>query len=273
MATQMNTATNLNSKYTFDRFVVGEGNRFAHSAAVAVAENPGEVYNPLLIYGNTGLGKTHLLHAVGHLVNKLHPELQILYMTCEQLTSNFMDAVNHKQTHIFRKQFQNVDVLMIDNIELIAGKAATLHDLYGIFAELYDQKKQIIMTSSKPPQDLAGADQLLCSHFDRGLAAEIRKLDHLTRIEILQQNAKEWHLEIPDEAIRKVAFVLNGDVRQLEGYLAKLEFNTNREHKSLTTQTCLHLAKESEIINPHASIDTRALLYKNAEFAKNQMTH
>ena len=244
MAAQNDTTTKMNSKYTFDRFVVGKGNRFAYSVAMNVAEAPGKVYNPLLIYGNPGLGKTYLLHAVGHLVKALHPELQILYVTCEQLTSEFVHAVNHKQAHIFRKQFQNVDVLMIDNIEIVAGRAATQQEFFNIFNELYNQEKQIIMTSSKPLQDLAGLDQLLCSRFDLGLAAEIQNLDIQIRIRILQQNAEELHLEIPNEAIQMVAAVLNGDVRQLEGYLAKLEIYYNLEHKPITTQMCLQLARE-----------------------------
>lgn len=244
MVIQMDATTKLNSKYTFDRFVVGRGNCFAHSAAMAVAEAPGEVYNPLLIYGNPGLGKTHLLHAVGHLLNKLHPELQILYMTCEQFASDCAHAVNQKQAHIFRKQFQDVDVVMIDNIEIVAGRTRTQQEFFNIFNELYNQEKQIILTSSKPLQDLDGLDQLLCSRFNRGMAAEIRNLDIQTRIGILQQNAEEWHLEIPSEAIQMVAAVLNGDVRQLEGYLAKLEIYYNLEHKPITTQMCLQLARK-----------------------------
>jgi len=236
----------LNPKYTFDRYVVGRGNRFAHAVSMAVAEAPGEVYNPLLLYGAPGLGKTHLLHAAGHLIHKTNPQLKIHYITCEQFINDYIRAINQKKTHIFRKQFQSVDVLMIENIEFLVGKMATQEEFFNIFNELYGKEKQIIITSSKPPQDLAGVDQLLCTRFDRGLAAAIRRSDHQTRIRFLQKNAEERNLEIPNEAIQLVAASLNGDFRQLEGYLSRLEIYVSMTHEPITPQMCLRIADDNK---------------------------
>jgi len=236
----------LNPKYTFDRYVVGKGNHFAHAVSMAVAEAPGEVYNPLLLYGAPGLGKTHLLHAAGHLIHKTNPQLKIHYITCEQFINDYIRAINQKKTHIFRKQFQSVDVLMIENIEFLVGKMATQEEFFNIFNELYGKEKQIIITSSKPPQDLAGVDQLLCTRFDRGLAAAIRRPDNQMRIIFLQRNAEERNLEIPNEAIQVVVEALNGDFRQLEGYLSRLEIYVSMTHEPITSQMCLRVADDNK---------------------------
>ena len=212
----------LNPKYTFDRFVVGNANRFAHAAALAVAENPAEAYNPLFIYGGVGLGKTHLMQAIGHFVRDKNPEAQVLYMTSETFTNELISAIQQKKTYEFRERIRKVDILMVDDIQFIAGRESTQQEFFNTFNELHDAGKQIILTSDKPPKEIQRLEERLCSRFEWGLVADIQKPDIDTRVAILRDKAQRENIEVPDEVLQLIAGKIDNNVRELEGGLTKL---------------------------------------------------
>ena len=179
----------LNPKYTFENFVVGMGNRFAYAAALAVAETPAEAYNPLFIYGGVGLGKTHLMQAAGHFIHREQPDKKILYMTSETFTNELIGAIQSRNTFEFRERIRSVDVLLIDDVQFIAGRESTQQEFFYTFNELHDAGKQIILTSDKPPKEIQRLEERLCSRFEWGLVADIQRPDVDTRVAILRENA------------------------------------------------------------------------------------
>ena len=210
----------FNSKYTFDSFVVGDGNRLAYAAALGVAESPGHTYNPLFIYGGVGLGKTHLLHAIGHMALGNH--LQVRYVSCEKFTNEFITAIQERQTETFRNRYRSVDMLMIDDIHFISGKEQTEECLFHTFNELHNQNRQIIITSDHPPKAMPRLAERLRSRFEWGLIADIQPPDLETRLAILQTKAKQWGEDIPLDALEFIAQQIQQNIRELEGNLNRV---------------------------------------------------
>ena len=211
----------LNS-YTFDTFVVGSSNRFAHAAAVSVANRPGQSYNPLLIYGNSGLGKTHLLNAIRNEVHRTHPEMNLVYAQGERFTNEMVEALNRGTMPAFREKYREADVLFIDDIHFIAGKEGIMEEFFNTFNTLHQAGKQIVVTSDRPPKEIALLDDRIRSRFEMGLIADIDLPDFETRAAIVQRKAQMIDLKLPDEVVNYIAEQLKSNIRQLEGTVLKL---------------------------------------------------
>ena len=231
----------LNPKYTFDTFVVGAGNRFAHAVSLAVAEVPAKAYNPLFIYGGVGLGKTHLMHAIGHYAHELYPEMKILYITSEDFTNQLILAMQNNTNQQFRDRFRTVDLLMVDDIQFIAGKHSTEEEFFHTFNHLREAGKQIVMTSDRPPKEISKLEERLCSRFEGGLLADIQRPDFETRLAILRKKSEYDHLLIGDEILSLIAEKVDTNVRELEGSLTRLT-----AYSSLTRRVIdMQLAREA----------------------------
>ncbi|WP_026459714.1 chromosomal replication initiator protein DnaA [Schaalia suimastitidis] len=215
-------AMRLNPKYTFDTFVRGSSNRFAYVAALAVAENPAEAYNPLFIYGDSGLGKTHLLHAIGNYVLSLSPDSRVLYVNSEEFTNDFINAIREKRAEEFQRRYRDVDVLLIDDIQFIQGKQETQEAFFHTFNSLFNAKKQVVLTSDLPPNKLSGFEDRLRSRFASGLPVDIQPPDLETRIAILQKKAAAENLEIDSEVLNYIASRIATNIRELEGALVRI---------------------------------------------------
>lgn len=216
---------NLNPKYKFDTFVVGSNNKFAHSASLAVAETPGEVYNPLYLYGGPGLGKTHLMHSVGHFILEQNPDKKVLYVTSEEFTNEVIESIrsgNAASMAKLREKYRTVDVLMVDDIQFIIGKESTQEEFFHTFNVLHGARKQIIISSDKPPREIERLDERFRSRFEWGLIADIQPPDYETRVAILQKNAEIYDHRIDKEAIEYIATNINSNIRELEGAFNKL---------------------------------------------------
>ena len=229
--------SNLNSNYTFDTFVVGNNNRFAQSAALAVAESPGETYNPLYIYGGPGLGKTHLMHSIGHFILDQNPDSKVIYVTSEQFTNEVIDSIrngNASSMTKFRDKYRTVDVLMIDDIQFIIGKESTQEEFFHTFNALQTQGKQIILTSDKPPKEMETLEERIRSRFEWGLMADIGIPDYETRMAILRKKAESDNFDIDNEILNYIANNIKSNVRELEGALNKLLAYHNLCHENIT---------------------------------------
>ena len=242
---------NLNPKYTFDTFVVGNNNKFAHAAALAVAESPGKMYNPLFIHGGAGLGKTHLMHAIAHFILEENPDKRVLYVTSETFTNELIEAIrngNNTATTKFREKYRSVDVLLIDDIQFIIGKEATQEEFFHTFKDLHGKKKQIIISSDKPPKDIETLEARLRSRFEWGLIADISSPDFETRMAILHKKEETDGYDIDNEVIKYIAMNIKSNIRELEGALNKLVALSNLENREITVK----LAEEAlkDIISP-----------------------
>ncbi|MCI8518219.1 MAG: chromosomal replication initiator protein DnaA [Hungatella sp.] len=251
--TALQTA-NLNPRYTFDTFVVGANNNLAHAAALAVSESPGEVYNPLFIYGGVGLGKTHLMHSIAHFILKNNKEAKILYVTSEKFTNELIDAIRNKNnitTTEFREKYRNNDVLLIDDIQFIIGKESTQEEFFHTFNTLYESKKQIIISSDKPPKDIETLEERLRSRFEWGLTVDIQSPDYETRMAILRKKEELEGYNIDNGVIQYIATNIKSNIRELEGALTKIVALSKLDHNK---EINIALAEEAlkDIISPNA---------------------
>jgi chromosomal replication initiator protein len=212
----------LNPKYFFDSFVIGPSNRFAHAAAVAVAENPGQSYNPLLIYGASGLGKTHLLHAIGHYIHEYHKRLRVKYASTEEMTNDFINAISSNQTTAFRSMYRDVDVLLLDDIQFLESKIQTQEEFFHTFNALHNAQKQIVITSDRPPKALEALEPRLRSRFEWGLITDIQPADLETRIAILLNKATADDIELGSDVLEFIATNIHTNIRELEGALIRI---------------------------------------------------
>ena len=214
--------SSLNPKYTFDTFVIGENNRFAHAAALAVAESLGEAYNPLFLYSGVGLGKTHLMHAIGNFVLQQNQDAKVLYITSEKFTNELINAIQNNTTEDFRKKYRNIDLLLIDDIQFFIGKERCQEEFFHTFNELYENKKQIIISSDKPPRDINPLEERLKSRFEWGLVADIQPPDYETRCAILRKKCQLEGRSIDDEILSMIALKVESNIRELEGVFNKI---------------------------------------------------
>ena len=249
---------NLNPKYTFDTFVVGSNNNFAHAASLAVADSPGEIYNPLFLYGGVGLGKTHLMHSIAHFILEKDPTKKVLYVTSETFTNELIDALkigkngNELAMTTFREKYRNNDVLLIDDIQFIIGKESTQEDFFHTFNHLHVSGKQIIISSDKPPKDIETLEARLRTRFEWGLIADISSPDYETRMAILRKKEELDGLEryhIPDEVMQYIANNITSNIRELEGSLNKLIALANLENKPIDIPLAAEALKD--MISPN----------------------
>ncbi len=212
----------LNPKYSFDSFVIGQSNRFAHAAAVAVAEAPAKAYNPLFIYGDSGLGKTHLLHAIGHYAMSLYPGIRVRYVSSEEFTNDFINSIANNRGSLFQQRYRNIDILLIDDIQFLQGKAETQEAFFHTFNTLHDHNKQVVITSDVPPKHLTGFEDRMRSRFEWGLITDVQAPDLETRIAILRKKAQSERLQVPDEILEYMASKVSSNIRELEGTLIRV---------------------------------------------------
>jgi chromosomal replication initiator protein len=224
-------ATRLNPKYTFDTFVIGASNRFAHAAAVAVAEAPAKAYNPLFVYGQSGLGKTHLLHAIGHYARNLYPKVRVRYVNSEEFTNDFINSIRDDKSSAFQSRYRNVDVLLIDDIQFLQGKVQTQEEFFHTFNALHNANKQVVITSDLPPKQLSGFEERMRSRFEWGLLTDVQPPDLETRIAILRKKAIQEKMTTPDEVLEFIASKISTNIRELEGALIRVTAfaNLNRQ--------------------------------------------
>lgn len=215
-------ARNLNPKYVFDSFVVGNSNRMAHAASLAVAESPAQAYNPLFLYGNSGLGKTHLMHSIGHFILDRNPQAKVLYVTSETFTNELINSIQNNKNEEFRNKYRNIDVLMIDDIQFISKKEGTQEEFFHTFNALYESNKQIIISSDRPPKEIKTLEDRLRSRFEWGLIADVQPPDYETRIAILKKKAERDNLTVPDDVMAYIAKNIASNIRELEGALTRI---------------------------------------------------
>lgn len=258
---------NLNPKYTFDTFVVGSNNKFAHAASLAVAESPGEIYNPLFLYGGVGLGKTHLMHSIAHFILEKNPSCRIVYTTSEEFTNELIEAIrngNNTAMTKFREKYRNIDVLLIDDIQFIIGKESTQEEFFHTFNSLHAAKKQIIISSDKPPKDMEILEDRIRSRFEWGLLADISSPDYETRVAILRKKEEMDGYNIDDAIIEYIAKNIKSNIRELEGSLNKIIAYANLEKREITMELAEEVLKdiispnEKKIITPEYIISTVA---------------
>lgn len=243
---------NLNPKYKFDTFVVGSNNKFAHSASLAVAESPGEAYNPLYLYGGPGLGKTHLMHSIGHFILEQNPDMKVLYVTSEEFTNEVIESIrsgNAASMTKLREKYRTVDVLMVDDVQFIIGKESTQEEFFHTFNVLHAARKQIVLSSDKPPKEMETLDERFRSRFEWGLIADIQPPDYETRMAILRKNAESYEREIDEDIIKYIATNIKSNIRELEGAFNKIIAFAKLNKVDLT----LSLAEEAlkDVIYPN----------------------
>ncbi|MFC5734382.1 chromosomal replication initiator protein DnaA [Cytobacillus gottheilii] len=234
----------LNTKNTFDTFVIGSGNRFAHAASLAVAEAPAKAYNPLFIYGGVGLGKTHLMHAIGHYVLDHNPKAKVVYLSSEKFTNEFINSIRDNKAIDFRNKYRKVDVLLIDDIQFLAGKESTQEEFFHTFNTLHEESKQIVISSDRPPKEIPTLEDRLRSRFEWGLITDITPPDLETRIAILRKKAKAEGLDIPNEVMLYIANQIDSNIRELEGALIRVVAYSSLINKDINADLAAEALKD-----------------------------
>jgi chromosomal replication initiator protein len=258
----------LNPKYTFDSFVIGGSNRFAHAAAVAVAEVPAKAYNPLFIYGESGLGKTHLLHAIGHYAQSLFPTIRVRYVSSEEFTNDFINSIANNRGSAFQARYRNIDILLIDDIQFLQGRAETQEAFFHTFNTLHDHNKQVVITSDLPPKHLTGFEDRMVTRFEWGLITDVQTPDLETRIAILRKKADKERLNVPHEILEYMATKVTSNIRELEGTLIRVTAfaNLNKQPVDLAlVQTVLKgliSLDDTNVVAPVDIINTTAEYFK-----------
>ena len=245
---EINKST-LNPKYTFETFVVGNNNRFAHAAALAVGNEPSKSYNPLFLYGGVGLGKTHLMHAIGNRILENNPNTNVLYVTSEKFTNQLINAIKDNKNEFFRNKYRNIDVLLIDDIQFIAGKERVQEEFFHTFNSLYEDGKQIIISSDKPPRDIQFLEDRLKSRFEWGLLADISCPDYETRLAILRKKAGDENIIIDDFILSNIANKIDSNIRELEGVFNKIVARASLTHSPITIELSEKIINEFKYEN------------------------
>ncbi len=250
----------LNPKYTFDTFVIGNGNRLAHAASVAVSEAPAQAYNPLFLYGGVGLGKTHLMHAIGHYILTQNPSSKVLYVSSEKFTNELINAIKDDKNEQFRSKYRNIDVLLIDDIQFIGGKERTQEEFFHTFNALHEANKQIVISSDRPPKEITTLEDRLRSRFEWGLAADIQSPDLETRIAILQKKAQMENIIIPNDVLSFIADKVVSNIRELEGALNKVIAYSSLTETEISIDLCAEALKEILAASNNRIIDAKHII-------------
>jgi chromosomal replication initiator protein len=261
----------LNPKYVFDTFVIGSSNRFAHAAAVAVAEAPAKAYNPLFIYGDSGLGKTHLLHAIGHYARRLYSGIRVRYVNSEEFTNDFINSIRDDEGASFKTTYRNVDVLLIDDIQFLAGKDRTLEEFFHTFNSLHNNNKQVVITSDQPPKLLAGFEDRMKSRFEWGLLTDIQPPELETRIAILRKKALSEGLSAPDDALEYIASKISSNIRELEGALIRVTAFASLNRQAVDVGLAEMVLKDLITDDGAQEITSAQILSQTADYFKLSM--
>ena len=256
----------LNEKYDFDSFVIGQSNRLAHAAALAVAESPAQSYNPLFIYGDSGLGKTHLLHAIGHYSRELFPEIRVRYVSSEDFTNDFINSIANNQGAQFQDRYRNVDVLLVDDIQFLEGKAETQEAFFHTFNTLHSHNKQVVITSDVQPKQLRGFEERITSRFEWGLLTDIQAPDLETRIAILRKKAQREHLDVDDAILEFIASKFSSNIRELEGTLIRVTAFANLNRQRIDMQLVQTVLKDLISIDSDNEVQPSDIISKTAEY-------
>jgi chromosomal replication initiator protein len=266
--TAIPSASGLNPKYSFESFVTGGSNRFAHAAAFAVAEAPAEAYNPLFIYGSSGLGKTHLLHAIGHYALTLKPRLKVRYVSSEEFTNDFINAIQNNKTAEFQAQYRDVDILLVDDIQFLQGKDQTQEAFFHTFNTLHDHNKQVVITSDLRPKQLAGFEERMLSRFEWGLITDIQAPEFETRVAILRKKAAMERIQVPDEVIEYMAARVSSNIRELEGTLIRVTAFANLNRQPIDMDLIQVVLKDTLSFAGDSNVSPMSIISATAEYYK-----
>jgi chromosomal replication initiator protein len=265
-ATGVDPNARLNPNYSFDTFVIGSSNRFAHAAATAVAEAPAKAYNPLFIYGQSGLGKTHLLHAIGHYAKSLYPGIRVRYVNSEEFTNDFINSIRDDKAEAFQRRYREVEVLLIDDIQFLQGKEQTMEEFFHTFNTLHNDNKQVVITSDLPPKLLNGFEDRMRSRFEWGLITDVQPPDLETRIAILRKKAGSESLQAPNDVLEYIASKISSNIRELEGALIRVTAFANLNRQSVDLSLAEMVLKDLITDNDGAEITPSSIMAQTATY-------